>query len=574
MIRFGEFRLHQDEQRLWKNQVEVRLTPKAMELLIYLALRPGQVVRKEELFKALWPDTFVGDHALSVQIREIRKVLGELDGERPFIETRHRRGYRFVPQGVEAAAAGSPSPVESEVSVVPTPPVTDRPAPFKQPETHYARSGDVNIAYQVLGSGPVDIVFVMGWVSHLEYFWAEPHFAAFLRRLAGFSRLILFDKRGTGLSDRVPNDQLPTLEQRMDDLRAVMDAVGSRSAVIVSISEGGPMSALFAATYPAKTLALVMIGTYAKRIQDDTYPWGPTAEQRAQFIELIRNQWGGPIGIDERAPTLAADPAFRNWWATYLRMGASPSAAIALTKMNAEIDVRHVLEAVRVPALVLHRTGDKCLGVEEGRYVAEHIQGARFIELPGSDHLPFVGDQAEILDEIEEFVNTVSHARELERVLATVLCFEFAGTKADAQQRRTQLDERSAQEIQWFRGVPRGARQGLLMATFDGPARALRCASALLRHASRLGFGLRAALHTGECDLNHADGIGGPTVEIAARIHRGAAAGEILASSTVRDLVAGSGIHFAESGNLVDPGIGREWKLYRVDRAAPAVAGE
>ena len=288
---------------------------------------------------------------------------------------------------------------------------------------------------------------------------------------------------------------------------------------------------------------------------------------------MIRSQWGGPVGIEERAPSLAADPAFRNWWATYLRMGASPSAAIALTKMNAQIDVRHVLEAVRVPALVLHRTGDQCLVVEEGRYVAQHIRGARFLELPGNDHLPFVGDQDEILDEIEEFVNSVSQARDPERVLATVLCAEFTGNGTDSEG-RAQLDERAVEAIQWFRGIPRRPRQGLLLATFDGPARAVRCSSALLRHASRLGCGLRAALHTGECDLLEDNEIGGPAVEVAARIHQRSAAGEILASSTVRDLVAGSGIHFAEAGALSDSGMSREWQLFRVDRAAPALAGE
>ena len=351
---------------------------------------------------------------------------------------------------------------------------------------------------------------------------------------------------------------------------SVMDAVESKAAVIVSVSEGGPMSALFAATYPVKTLALVMIGTYAKRISDETYPWGPTAEQRAEFIESIQNQWGGPLGIEERAPTLAADPAFRNWWATYLRMGASPSAAIALTKMNAEIDVRHVLKAVRVPTLVLHRTGDRCLVVEEGRYIAGQIQGARFLELTGNDHLPFVGDQVEILDEIEEFVNTVSHARDHERVLATVLCVEFKGEGLS----RQLPDQRMAQEIAWYRGIMRAPTQGLVVATFDGPARALRCASALARHATRLGFGLRGALHTGECDLLEANAVGGLTVEIAMRIQRRSAPGEVLASSTVRDLVAGSGIHFADAGALVDPGADREWKLYRMDRALPAGAGE
>ncbi len=277
----------------------------------------------------------------------------------------------------------------------------------RPPETKYARSGDLNIAYQVIGDAPLDLVFVMGWVSHLEYFWAEPSFARFLRRLASFSRLIVFDKRGTGLSDRVPINELPTLEQRMDDVRAVLDAVGSERAAICGISEGGPLSALFAATYPEKTAALVMIGTYAKRIRDDNYPWAPTAEAREHFFDEIREHWGGPVGLEERAPSVAADPRFREWWATYLRMGASPGAAVALTKMNAEIDVRHVLSSVRVPTLVLHRTGDLCLKVEEGRYVAELVPGARFVELAGVDHLPFVGDQDAMLDEVEEFLTGV-----------------------------------------------------------------------------------------------------------------------------------------------------------------------
>ena len=279
----------------------------------------------------------------------------------------------------------------------------------RPPETMYARSGDVNIAYQVIGDAPLDLVFVMGWVSHLEYFWREPSFARFLLRLASFSRLILFDKRGTGLSDRVPINQLPTLEQRMDDVRAVMDAVGSERAALCGVSEGGPMCSLFAATYPEKTLALVMIGTYAKRIRDAEYPWGPTTEQREQFFEVMRKQWGGPVGIDERAPSVANDPQFRDWWATYLRMGASPGAAVALTQMNAEIDVRNVLPSIRVPSLVIHRTDDQCLKVEEGRFVAERIPGAKFVELPGNDHLPFVGDQDAILDEMEEFLTGVRH---------------------------------------------------------------------------------------------------------------------------------------------------------------------
>ena len=414
-----------------------------------------------------------------------------------------------------------------------------KPLSVEVPLTHYACSGSVNIAYQVVGNGPLDLVFVMGWITHLEYFWQEPSFAGFLRRLASFSRLILIDKRGTGLSDRVPLDQLPTLEQRMDDVRAVMEAVGSPRAALLGVSEGGPMCSLFAATYPERTSALVMIGTYAKRIRDDDYPWGPTAEQRQAFFELMQREWGGPVGIAERAPSRANDPVFREWWAKYLRMGASPGAAVALTKMNAEIDVRHVLPTIRVPSLVIHRTGDLCLKAEEGRYVASRIPNAKYVELPGNDHLPFVGDQDAILDEVEEFLTGVRHVSEPDRVLATILHVRLAPIPQDIER-----------ELEWYRGRLISLSNDTLQAAFDGPARAIRCAAAICRTSHAAG------LHTGECDLVD-DTISGPPLEIAAAVSSRANPGEVLVSRTVRDLVAGSGIAFEEQGEL------GEWRLYR-----------
>jgi pimeloyl-ACP methyl ester carboxylesterase len=302
--------------------------------------------------------------------------------------------------------------------------------------------------------------------------------------LASFSRLILFDKRGTGLSDRVPIHELPTLEQRMDDVRAVMEAVGSERAALVGVSEGGPMCSLFAATYPEKTLALVMIGTYAKRIRDVDYPWAPTTKQRQHFFTELREGWGGPVGLEERAPSVADDPKFREWWATYLRMGASPGAAVALTQMNAEIDVRRVLPSIRVPALVIHRTNDQTLKLEEGRYVAEKIPAAKFVELPGRDHLPFVGDQDTILDEVEEFLTGVRHSHEPDTVLATVLFTRIVGAQ-DHKKRLgdgrwedliRRLRNQVAKEIHWFRGREVDMVGDRPLAIFDGPARAIRCA--------------------------------------------------------------------------------------------------
>lgn len=537
-LRFGDFQLDAAERRLWSGKLEILLAPKAFDLLTYLAQRPGYVCSRDELFSALWPDTFVDDHALSVQIADIRRALGDTPKSPAFIETRSRRGYTFI------------APVETEQSV---PMVLQE---SEIPETRYALSGDVNIAYQVLGSGPVDLVFVMGWVSHLEYFWREPRFAQFLRRLASFSRVILFDKRGTGLSDRVPLAHLPTIEQRMDDVRAVMEAARSPRAVLCGVSEGGPLCTVFAATYPEKTLGLVMLGSYARRLRDEDYPWGPTLEERDRYCRYIRENWGGPVGIEDRAPSLAADPVFRDWWATYLRMGASPGAAEALTRMNAEIDVRPVLGSVRAPALVIHRRDDRCLLAAEGRFLASSLPNARFVELDGADHLPFVGNQEEILAEIERFLEEASHKPEPERSLATVLFVEIPpGSTPQADLRR---------EIGWFRGRPGNLETGAPLAAFDGPVRAIRCAHSIVTRAASGAVPLRAALHTGECVFRSDGLIEGFAVELAARILAQSAMGYVTVSRVVKDLVAGSGIRFEGRKTLPVPGQSDRWELYQV----------
>src|SRR5919205_3191347 len=508
---FDGFRVDVNERLLFKGSREVSLTPKVFDTLLVLLDNSSHVITKKELMQQVWPDSFVEENNLAQNISILRKALGKSPDGEQYIQTVPKRGYRFVGD-VSATGGEEESVIVRErtrarivverddedlaarvIDVLPTPKQLE-PALQRPPETMYARSGDVNIAYQVIGDAPLDLVFVMGWVSHLEYFWREPSFARFLLRLASFSRLILFDKRGTGLSDRVPINELPTLEQRMDDVRAVMDAVGSERAALCGVSEGGPMCSLFAATYPEKTLALVMIGTYAKRIRDAEYPWGPTAEQREQFFEVMRKQWGGPVGIEERAPSVASDPQFRDWWATYLRMGASPGAAVALTQMNAEIDVRNVLPSIRVPSLVIHRSDDQCLKVEEGRFVAQRIPGAKFVELPGNDHLPFVGDQEAILDEVEEFLTGVRHPIEPDTVLATVLVARLVGIKERVQQLGPErwaewwrrLHAHITKEIEWFRGREVDILENRLLAIFDGPARAIRCATAIAEYTSRL----------------------------------------------------------------------------------------
>ena len=565
---FDVFRVDPVERLLFREDREIPLTPKVFDTLIVLLENSSHVLTKQELMQQVWPDSFVEENNLAQNISILRKALGE-----QYIQTVPKRGYRFVGdvklQEDETVIIRERMRGRIVVEKTDQPDFADIPKPI--PETMYTRSGDVNIAYQVVGDAPLDLVFVMGWVSHLEYCWREPSFARFLLRLASFSRLILFDKRGTGLSDRVLIKQLPTLEQRMDDVRAVMNAVGSERAALCGVSEGGPMCSLFAATYPEKTLALVMIGTYAKRIRDVDYPWGPTLEQREQFFEVMRQQWGGPVGIEERAPTEAHDPKFREWWAAYLRTGASPAAAVALTQMNAEIDVRNVLPSIRVPSLVIHRRDDQCLKVEEGRYVADRIPNAKFVELPGNDHLPFVGDQDAILDEMEEFLTGVRHRLEPDTVLATVLFTRIAGVDERVRQGNWEellrrLRAHIAKEIEWFRGREIDMVGERPLAIFDGPARAVRCALAITEYASRLGVETRAGLHTGEVEIVNGK-VAGVAAEIGVCVANEAHAGEVLVSSTVKDLVAGSGIQFEERGIRVMSECG-EWRLFAVQRGA------
>jgi class 3 adenylate cyclase/esterase/lipase len=357
----------------------------------------------------------------------------------------------------------------------------------------------------------------------------------------------------------------------MDDLRAVMDPVGSEKAVLFGISEGGPMCALFAATYPERTRAVVTFGTYAKRIKDDEYPWAPTLEQREAFFETMRREWGGPVGIDERAPSMAENPEFRQWWAEYLRMGASPGAAVALTKMNAQIDVRHVLPHVRVPTLVMHRRDDRCLKVEEGRYVAALIPNSRFVEFEGEDHLPFVGNQREVLDTIELFVREAEVSEGHDRVLATVVNVRIADMEAENGKRgaeeweavRARAREYVRKQLDVFKGRMVSIGNGEVLAAFDGPARAIRCAEAIVRSAERIGVAVRTGVHTGECDVVSGT-YGGFAVDLARRIADGSEPGKVIVSRTVKDLVAGSGLEFEDYGVRRFDGSEGEWRLFSV----------
>ena len=436
-----------------------------------------------------------------------------------------------------------------------------------QPETHYAKSGDVNIAYQVTGSGSVDLVVVPGWVSHVERAWEEPSFAAFLYRLRSFARLIFLDRRGTGLSD--PVAVLPTLEERMDDVRAVMDAAGSERAALFGISEGGPMCSLFAATYPERTDALVLYGTMAKGMRSADYPWGVDDDQAIRFLEGIERGWGKGMTPKLFAPSIAQDERQVRTWGKFERMAVSPGGARDLFKILLETDVRAVLPTIQVPTLVMHRTGDRATPVGGGRYIAEQIPGAKYVEFDGIDHFPWVGGSQAVLDEVEEFLTGVRHGPEPDRVLATVMFTDIVGSTELAaalgdRRWRTVLDrfyEETRKYLTIFRGREVDTAGDGFFATFDGPARGIRCACAIRDAVADLEIAIRAGLHTGECEVL-GDKVSGIAVHLGARVAGRAEANEVLVSTTVKDLVAGSGLEFVDRGAHALKGIPGEWRLF------------
>jgi class 3 adenylate cyclase len=432
-----------------------------------------------------------------------------------------------------------------------------------QAVTRYATSGEARIAYQVVGDGPFDVVFVPGFISNLDLVWEDPARARFLGRIASYARLIMFDKRGTGLSDRVGG--IPGLDQRMEDVRAVMDAAGSERAAIFGISEGGAMAMLFAATYPDRTRALVLFGTYPHYTS-----WVLSGDALEAFIRLIETEWGTGATLAHLAPSKASDATAREKWGRYERLGASPSAVIGLTRMNAEIDVRHVLPAIRVPTLVIHRTGDTRVDVEAARFTAAAIPGARYVELPGIDHVIWLGEDLDrIGDEVEEFLTGAKPPIQMDRVLATVLFTDIvdstrrAALLGDREWRRVLEAHHSVvrREIERHRGREIKTLGDGFLVTFEGPARAVHCALAARDGVRPLGLEIRGGLHTGEVEMSQQD-VGGIAVAIASRVTERSGPGEILVSSTVRDLVAGSGLRFRDRGAARLKGIEDEMRLF------------
>jgi class 3 adenylate cyclase/pimeloyl-ACP methyl ester carboxylesterase len=440
------------------------------------------------------------------------------------------------------------------------------------PETRYARSGEFSIAYQVVGDADLDLVYLPGFASHIEVFWEQPAYSRFLRRLSSFSRLILLDRLGTGLSDRLPPGETSTIEQRMDDIGAVMDAVGTERAAILGWSEAVMPCAAFAATYPDRVSALVMYGGLARILDDDGFEFGVPPETFDEWTETVKSMWG-QSGDPLRfwAPSVGDDEEAREWFARFARLAASPGGAMALWQSMRETDVRDILPAIRVPTLIIHRTDDTLIPVDQSRYMASRVPGAKLVELPGEDHLWWFGDQDAIVDEVQEFLTGARHAPAADRVLATVMFTDIVGST----ERAAQLGDRRWREL--LEGHEAVVRRELVrhrgnevkttgdgfLATFDGPARGIQCARSIAEGVRPLGIEIRAGLHTGECELRNGD-VGGIAVHTGARVSAQAKAGEVLVSSTVKDLVAGSGIEFEDRGSHELKGVPGEWRLFAV----------
>jgi pimeloyl-ACP methyl ester carboxylesterase len=496
IVAFEDLELDLSQVELRRSGVRVPVEPQVFEVLAYLVNHRDRVVPKEELMDNVWGGRFVSETAVTSRIKQARQAIGDNGQAQRLIRTVHGRGYRFVGPAREVG------PV---------------PAPRHEP-VHYAVSDGLQIAYQVTGRGDRDIVLVAGFVSHLELDWADPRHAGFLDRLGSLGRLIRFDKRGTGMSDR-PND-LPDMETRMHDVLAVMDAAGSSRAVLFGYSEGAPMSILMAATHPERVEALVLYGAYARRLRADDYPWARTLEERREYMEKLAAEWSWEA--DMRAMCPSADDAMARWWGQRARAAATPSTVRSLIAMNSLIDVRGALGSVRVPTLVMHRRGDRDSSVEEGRYLAEHIPGARFIELSGADHFVAI-DANQILDQVERFLAGLGSAPATPRALGAVLAVAGPGAVAGS----------------LAAGRPTHTPDGQMIIVYDGPAAAIRDALSVL--SGPQGGGTRFGLQIAEVPRTGSV-VDGPGVEVAVRLAGRASPGELLVSPAVRDLVAGSGL--------------------------------
>ena len=524
--------------------------PQVLDLLIMLVESRDKVVSRDELFARIWKGRIVSDATLSSRIKTARQVIGDDGARQNLIKTIHGRGFRFVgkvasePDAQTASEAGQP-----EIKAIE--PGLDRPA------TRYAKSGETHIAYQLFGDGPFNLVLTPGFVSHIDNYWDDPHFARWLRRLSGKARIAMFDKRGTGMSDRVT--ALPAMDERMDDVRAVMDAVRFDSAFIMGVSEGGTLAVLFSAYHPERCDGLILYGSFAQFKH-----WYADQASLQLLYDYIENDWGTGRSLPQFAPSMCNDPEFSKWWGKFERLGATPGAATALMKMNSQIDISEILPSIRVHTLVLHREEDVLIDVAAGRDLGRYIPGAQYIELPGKDHLPWVGNNSdEIVDVVGSFLEHPQKAQVSSRILATILSMRL-----DASVAKTLTDSRPSDiwtELRRFRPIRTLSTPPGVIALFDGPARALECALSVSHVLTQRGIVHQIGIHAGEINLE--DEIPyGTALEIAADVAGHASDNEIFASRTVSDLIAGSGIALSDRGEFFLPALGQEWRLFQAKR--------
>jgi pimeloyl-ACP methyl ester carboxylesterase/DNA-binding winged helix-turn-helix (wHTH) protein len=553
---FGDRELDTDTFELRRAGAPVNVEPQVFDVLSLLVAHRERVVTKEELLDSVWGDRFVSESALTSRIKDARRAVGDDGHRQEVIRTVHGRGYRFV-----APVDEHPGSTTTTAAARPAAPPLHRDETASRPRTSYARSGTYSIAYQTLGDGPGDLLFVPGFVSNVELQWEFPPMASFFERLAESSRLILFDKRGTGLSDRVPVTEIPALEERMDDLRAVLDAAGSERATLFGISEGGPLALLFAATYPERVERLVLCNSYADRFREDI----------PALARAARRLWGTGASFRTLAPSWR-DPAAHSFLARYERNSATPDTAAHLIELCGHIDVRPVLHTIIAPALILHRRDDTIFPLTKAHELAEGIPGARLQVLEGSDHLVFA-DHGPVLDAVEEFVTGAPVAPTPDRVLTTILFADLVGSTelaeriGDAAWRQllSRFYATVRRELANFRGEEIATTGDGFLATFDGPARAVRCGQSVQDAVDELGLPLRVGAHTAEVE-RLGDDIAGLGVHVASRVTAAADPGQVWVTRTVRDLVAGSGLVFEPLGAHEFKGVTEPWELYAACR--------
>jgi pimeloyl-ACP methyl ester carboxylesterase len=539
---FGDLRIDSTRFQIARGQTALSVEPQVLELLIVLIENRDRVVTRDELLEKIWKGRVVSDATLSSRIKTARHVIGDDGTRQEYIKTIHGRGFRFVGKvGVDAPPQPDADDLRPESRA------------FLRPAAHYARSGAIHIAYHLFGNGPVNLVLCPGFVSHIDNYWDEPSFNRMLSRLGGKACVAMFDKRGTGMSDKV--DSLPGMDERMDDVRAVMDAVGFTTAFIMGISEGGSLATLFAAHHPERCDGLILYGSFAQFKH-----WFPDEASLQTLFDYIESDWGSGRSLPQFAPTAAVDPEFVRWWGKFERLGATPGAAISLMRMNSQIDISDVLPTVRVPTLVIHRSEDVLIDVEAGRQLAEHIPKAQYVELAGPDHLPFAGENSdEIIAAIERFLRPPTQRRKSARVLATIPLIRIEADRPFAGIEESAVRE----EIRRFRATRISSQHEGIAATFDGPARALECARSVSSLLRSNAVDHRIGVHAGEISLER-ETLDGVAVNIAADVANRAGINEVLVSRTVNDLVAGSGVALQDCGMSSLPSIGQDWHLFRV----------